>query len=87
MSAQPISDGASWQADAACQGEQGSVFYPPIRPERKAIRLAREQRAKAVCGTCSVRRECLDASLRHNERYGIWGGLTDVERRHLREAG
>jgi WhiB family redox-sensing transcriptional regulator len=87
MSAQPISGEPRWQADAACQGEQGSVFYPPIRHERKATRLTREQRAKAVCQSCSVRPDCLDAALRHNERYGIWGGLTDVERRHLREAG
>ena len=86
MSAQPTSDGERWQADAACQGEGGSVFYPPMRPERKAARLAREQRAKAVCATCVVRTECLEQALAFNERHGIWGGLTDAERRSLRTA-
>jgi WhiB family redox-sensing transcriptional regulator len=86
LSPQPTSDGERWQADAACQGEGGSVFYPPMRPERKAARLAREQRAKAVCATCVVRTECLEQALAFNERHGIWGGLTDAERRSLRTA-
>ena len=86
MSPQPTSDGERWQDQAACQGEGGSVFYPPMRPERKAARLAREQRAKAVCAVCAVRPECLDQALAFNERHGIWGGLTDVERRHLKSA-
>lgn len=85
MSAQPTLDGERWQAFAACQGEAGSVFYPPIKAERKAVRLAREKQAKSVCQTCTVRAECLDTALTHNERYGIWGGLTDVERRRLAE--
>ena len=83
MSAQRIHDDSNWQTHAACHGEMGSFFYPPLRPERKAVRLAREERAKAVCASCVVRQECLDTALRQNERYGIWGGLTDVERRNL----
>ena len=86
MSAQPIHDDTKWQTMAACHGEMGSVFYPPMRTERKAVRLAREQRAKAVCAGCPVRQECLDTALTQNERYGIWGGLTDVERRRLLDA-
>jgi len=86
MSAQPIHDETKWQTMAACHGEMGSVFYPPVRTERKAVRVAREQRAKAVCAACTVRQECLDAALAQKERYGIWGGLTDVERRQLLEA-
>ena len=86
MSAQPIIEGPRWQVDAACHGEMGSIFYPPLRPERKVIRLARERRAKAACNSCHVRAECLESALEHNERYGIWGGLTDVERRALRDA-
>ena len=86
MSAQPIADDPRWQHAAACHGEMGSVFYPPLRAERKRVRLARERHAKAVCQTCPVRAECLQTALERNERYGIWGGLTDVERRDLREA-
>lgn len=75
-----------WRADAACAGEMGATFYPPMRPEKKSVRVAREQRAKAVCAKCMVRTQCLEHALRSNERYGIWGGLTDNERRHLATA-
>lgn len=73
-----------WHGQAACIGEMGAIFYPPMRPERRSVKNAREQRAKAVCEGCSVREECLDYALENNERYGIWGGLTDAERRDLR---
>jgi WhiB family transcriptional regulator, redox-sensing transcriptional regulator len=76
-------DEEHWRFRAACQGERGVLFYPPMRPEKKATRTAREQRAKQVCATCEVRAECLDQALRNGERYGVWGGLTDVERRRL----
>ncbi|WP_424344539.1 WhiB family transcriptional regulator [Ilumatobacter sp.] len=74
-------DRDDWQSSAACAGEMGSVFYPPLRPERKAARASRERRAKAVCASCPVRVACLEQAVRRNERYGIWGGLTDKERR------
>ncbi len=74
-------DRSGWQAAAACSGEMGSVFYPPLRRERKALRVSRENRAKAVCATCIVRTECLQHATAHEERYGIWGGMTQVERR------
>ncbi len=77
-------DGENWQQDAACVGDAAPMFYPPMRTERKAVRQAREARAKAVCATCSVRQPCLDYALANDERYGIWGGMTDVERRNLR---
>jgi len=77
-------DDERWQTGAACSGEMGAVFYPPMRPEKKSVRLAREERAKAICALCPVRRTCLEHAVTNNERYGIWGGLTDHERRHLR---
>lgn len=40
--------------------------------------------AKRVCLGCPVRAECLDYALRHDERYGVWGGLSTRERRKLR---
>jgi WhiB family redox-sensing transcriptional regulator len=72
-----------WQRDAACRGERGSAFYPPVRFEPKRERLAREQAAKAICRTCPVRAACLAHALRVDERHGIWGGMTDAERREL----
>lgn len=69
---------------AACSGDMGALFYPPVRSERRSVKAARELRAKKVCATCPVRVECLEQALDVGERYGIWGGLTDIERRHLR---
>ncbi|TVR27101.1 MAG: WhiB family transcriptional regulator [Ilumatobacter sp.] len=76
-------DRLDWHHDAACRGELAAAFYPPLRPESKSERVEREREAKSVCRSCPVRTECLDHAVRHDERYGIWGGLTDVERRHL----
>lgn len=73
----------NWQQRGACAGEVAPLFYPPMRTEKKAIRLAREAKAKAICATCTVRQPCLDYALANNERYGVWGGLNDLERREL----
>lgn len=72
-----------WQERAACRGPQAAVFFPPSQLERKEEREAREQRAKAICATCPVRRPCLDYALHIREPHGIWGGLNEVERKHL----
>lgn len=79
----PVAVGSiEWQQHAACRGER-AAFYPPLQGESKSERQARERAAKAICEVCEVRSECLDHAIRHDERYGIWGGLTDSERRHL----
>ena len=76
-------DEEHWRFSAACQGERGILFYPPMRPEKKSTRAAREHRAKQVCAGCDVRAECLEQALSNGERYGVWGGMTDLERRRL----
>lgn len=81
MSAQRVDE--AWQLKAACRGPQAEVFFPPSHFERKDEKLDRERRAKAICATCSVRRDCLDYALRIREPHGIWGGLSEVERRSL----
>jgi len=72
-----------WQAKAACRGPQSSVFFPPAHFERKDEKEAREARAKAICGSCPVRRPCLDYALRIREPHGIWGGLSEAERKQI----
>ena len=72
-----------WQAKAACRGPQAVVFFPPQQFERKEERLAREERAKAICRECSVRHPCLDYAVTIREPHGIWGGLNENERRSL----
>lgn len=75
-----------WQARAACRGEMGDDFYPPVQGERRRERRLREARAKAVCAKCPVRHECLDVALTNDEQYGVWGGLTGSERRAVAQA-
>ena len=75
-----------WQVKAACRGPQAAVFFPPPQFERKADRLERERRAKAICAECPAQHECLDYALEIREPHGIWGGLNEAERRALIEA-
>lgn len=79
MSAQRVEE--TWQVRAACRGPQASVFFPPPQFERKDEKLERERRAKEICTSCSVRKECLDYALRIREPHGIWGGLSESERK------
>jgi WhiB family redox-sensing transcriptional regulator len=59
------------------------LFFPPSTPESRDEREDREARAKLICAACHVHRECLDFALRVREPHGIWGGLTEAERRTL----
>jgi WhiB family redox-sensing transcriptional regulator len=74
----------SWADDASCRGPERVLFFSPELYERKEHRLRRERQAKRLCGQCPVREECLETALAMNESYGIWGGLTEQERRLLR---
>ena len=84
MSALPSYD--SWQHRGACRGPQAAVFFPPPQFERKADRLERERRAKAICADCPACQECLEYAVAIREPHGIWGGLNETERRVLIEA-
>ena len=64
---------APWTVDAACADADPSVFF--VDHGRPATE------AKQMCAGCPVRAECLDFALESHERFGIWGGLTDKERR------
>ena len=72
-----------WQWRASCRGEDTSLFFPPNHPEVREEREVRERRAKALCGACPVRMDCLEYAVRTREPYGIWGGLNEMERRVL----
>jgi WhiB family redox-sensing transcriptional regulator len=79
----------TWQLKAACRGPESRVFFPPTWPERRDERETRETRAKAICDACAVRDACLEYALQIREPHGIWGGLTESERRAMldRRAG
>lgn len=81
LSAQRVDD--EWQLRAACRGPHAAVFYPPESSERRDDKAAREVRAKEICRTCSVTEPCLEYALKIRENHGIWGGLSEAERRNL----
>jgi len=66
----------SWQDQANCLGGD--------RVLNKTKRGASTREAKEVCRGCVVRLECLEYALDNGEKFGIWGGLSERERRRLR---
>ena len=70
-------DGAlAWQADALCAQTDPEAFFPE--------KGGSTREAKKICQQCDVKAECLDYALANDERFGIWGGLSERERRRLR---
>ena len=66
-----------WQERALCaQTDPEAVF-----PEKGGS----TREAKRICQSCEVRDECLEYALEHDERFGIWGGLSERERRRLKK--
>lgn len=70
----------SWMTEAACHGADPETFYPESGDSVKA------QRALRVCQQCPVVDECLRFALSRHERFGVWGGMTALERaEHARQ--
>ncbi len=67
----------SWQERALCAQTDPEAFFPE--------KGGSTREAKRVCLTCDVRSECLEYALANDERFGIWGGLSERERRKLRK--
>jgi WhiB family redox-sensing transcriptional regulator len=80
------SEDGSWRERAACRGSNGVYFYGPSR-ERKEDQVVREAAAKAICGTCPSRQACLGFALATSQAHGVWGGLTEQDRRALAVLG
>lgn len=68
-----------WAASALCAQTDPEAFYPE--------KGGSTREAKAVCAACDVRNECLAYALEHQERFGIWGGLSERDRRRILKAG
>ena len=66
-----------WRQYARCLGADPELFYPPADADDAA------QPAKAICITCPVRVPCLEHAITHREKQGVWGGLSERERRRL----
>lgn len=70
-----IASPPDWTLDALCTQVDTDLFFP-----EKGGSTAR---AKAICLSCTVRTDCLDSALANQEGFGIWGGLSERERRRL----
>jgi WhiB family redox-sensing transcriptional regulator len=76
-----VANDAAWRERAACLPYPSVLFFGLDDNENPAERHIREDEAKRVCAICDVRGECLRYALETRESYGIWGGLTEVERK------
>ncbi|MFP7697094.1 WhiB family transcriptional regulator [Trueperella sp. LYQ143] len=70
-----------WRHWAACLNEDPELFFP-IGSSGPA--MAQVERAKAVCATCTVQETCLKWALDNNQDAGVWGGMSEDERRTLK---
>ncbi|GGZ03308.1 WhiB family transcriptional regulator [Streptomyces olivaceoviridis] len=78
----PLLSDWQWQQRAACRGMSSSTFFSPPG-ERGRARRDREERARRICGRCEVADICAATALKHGESYGIWGGMSDADRRQF----
>jgi WhiB family redox-sensing transcriptional regulator len=67
----------AWQSDSLCAQTDPEAFFPE--------KGGSTREAKKICGSCEVRDRCLEYALENDERFGIWGGLSERERRKLRK--
>lgn len=65
-----------WQDSANCLGADPDLFFPGAGES--------SHDAKEICRGCTVRLDCLEFALTNGEKFGIWGGLTERERRRLK---
>jgi WhiB family redox-sensing transcriptional regulator len=74
-----VDEDRGWQERALCAETDPESFFPEKGGSTRD--------AKRVCLSCDVRTECLEYALEHDERFGIWGGLSERERRRLKKSG
>ena len=68
-------DNEDWRPDARCAEQPSLTFYIP----KGGLTAA----AKFICSTCTVQDECLVTALENHEAWGVWGGLSERERRKI----
>ena len=67
----------AWQAEAVCAETDPELFFPE--------KGGSTREAKRICAGCDVKTQCLEYALSNDERFGIWGGLSERERRKLKK--
>jgi len=72
----PEENTLAWQTDALCSQTDPEAFFPEKGGSTRD--------AKRICTSCDVKSQCLEYALQNDERFGIWGGLSERERRKLK---
>jgi WhiB family redox-sensing transcriptional regulator len=72
-----------WRNEASCKDVDPDLFFPI---GTTGIALEQVDEAKRICTACVVREPCLEFALASNQDAGVWGGLTEDERRTLKRA-
>ena len=67
----------AWQRDALCSQTDPEAFFPEKGGSTRD--------AKRICAGCDVKAQCLEFALANDQRFGIWGGLSERERRKLKK--
>jgi WhiB family redox-sensing transcriptional regulator len=70
-----------WRHNAVCRDEDPELFFPV---GTSGLAIAQAADAKAVCGRCPVKAECLSWALNSGQDAGVWGGMSEDERRALK---
>jgi WhiB family redox-sensing transcriptional regulator len=73
-----------WRLGAACRSVDPELFFPI---SYTGASMEQVTTAKAICSHCPVQPECLAFALRTGQAHGIWGGLTEQERKHTARSG
>lgn len=75
------SERLAWRVEAACKYLPTELFFPIGHGPRAQ---SQTNVAKAVCNACAVRAQCLEYALAANAQYGVFGGMSEEERREVR---
>ena len=73
-----VGDESDWHERALCAQTDPEAFFPE--------KGGSTREAKKICTGCEVKSECLSYALANDERFGIWGGLSERERRRLKRS-
>jgi len=72
-----IDNRQDWKDDAACTGMDYDTFFPAVGYNQHDLH------ARTICNKCPVKQECLMFAVNNRIHYGIWGGLTPIQRRRI----
>lgn len=70
-----------WHEKAACRDKDPELFFPAGNASAAYRQI---EKAKSICNECNVSAVCLRYALRHSQDFGVWGGLSEDERRSLK---